>query len=198
MAKKKNEHIEEEKEVQENQQDIPESPEIQNDKKETPSDSKKKKGKRSKEDDLNELTIKYEELNDKYTRLYSEFDNYRRRTLKEKAELIKTAAKDTIESLLPVLDDFDRAFQAFAEHGVDDETVHGVELIYNKFFNALKQQGLEPMDSKGKEFDTDFHEAVTHIPAESEDMKNKVFDVITKGYLLNGKIIRHAKVVVSI
>ncbi|MEJ2593693.1 MAG: nucleotide exchange factor GrpE [bacterium] len=197
MAKKKNEHIEEEA-VQEKKQDIPESQESREDIEEKPNASKKKKGKRSKEDELNELTIKYEELNDKYTRLYSEFDNYRRRTLKEKAELIKTAAKDTIESLLPVLDDFDRAFQAFAEHGVDEETVHGVELIYNKFFNALRQQGLEPMDSKGKAFDTDFHEAVTHIPAENEEMKNKVFDVITKGYLLNGKIIRHAKVVVSI
>ena len=163
-----------------------------------PSKKKKKKTKLTKDEELKELTYQYAELNDKYLRLFSEFDNYRKRTNKEKIELINTASEGVIEAVLPVLDDFDRALKAFKDQNVDEEAVHGVELIYNKFFNTLKLKGLEPMDSLGKTFDTDYHDAITQTPAETDGMKGKVFDVIEKGYLLNGKIIRHAKVVVSV
>lgn len=158
----------------------------------------KKKVKLSKTEQIKEMQYQLAELNDKYLRLFSEFDNFRKRTNKDKLELIKTASKDVIEGLLPVLDDFDRGLNAFREQDVDPDTIHGVELIQSKLFNYLKTKGLEPMDSKGKEFNTDFHDAITQTPAPSNDLKGKVVDVIEKGYLLNGTIIRHAKVVVGI
>ncbi len=99
--------------------------------------------------------------------------------------------------LLPVLDDFDRAIKAMDDQGIDDETKKGLDLIYNKLFNILSQKGLEPMNSIGKDFDTDYHEAITNIPAPSKDLVGKVVDVVERGYLLNGKIIRFAKVVVG-
>ncbi len=99
--------------------------------------------------------------------------------------------------LLPVLDDFDRALQSMTDHNAQEESVKGVELIYNKLFTLLKQKGLEPMEAQGKEFNTDYHEAITNIPAPNKKMKGKVVDVVQKGYLLNGKIIRFAKVVVG-
>ena len=181
----------------ENQEDNqPESKKEETEKKEKT--ESKKKGRKSKADKkLGELQEKYDDLNDKYLRLYSEFDNYRKRTNKEKLDTLKSASADVITDLLPVLDDFDRAMKAMDDHGADEESIKGVELIYNKFKNILTQKGLEPMDSMGKEFDTDYHEAVTNIPAPSDDLKGKVVDVIEKGYLLNGKIIRFAKVVVG-
>jgi molecular chaperone GrpE len=157
-----------------------------------------KKVKLSKSEQIKELQYEKAELNDKYLRLFSEFDNFRKRINKEKIDIIKTASKDVIEGLLPVLDDFDRALQHLKEQGADEETVHGVELIYNKLLNNLKAKGLESMDSKGKDFDTDFHDAITQIPAPTKDLKGKVVDVAEKGYLLNGTIIRHAKVVVGV
>ncbi len=161
---------------------------------------RKRKGQK-KEDDCEEryeeLQEKYNELNDRFLRLYSEFDNYRKRTNKEKLELIKSASEDLIIDLLPILDDFERALKAFEDHDADPELIAGVELIYNKFLNVLKQKGLKPMDALGKDFDTDYHEALTKIPAPSEDLKGKVVDVIQKGYLLNDKVIRFAKVVVG-
>jgi molecular chaperone GrpE len=164
-------------------------------------ESKKRKGKNKEADDYKskyeELKEKYDELNDRYLRLYSEFDNFRKRTNKEKLELIKSASEDLIIDLLPVLDDFERALNAFEDHNADPELIAGVELIYNKFLNVLKQKGLKSMDSMGKEFDTDYHEALTNIPAPSEELKGKVVDVIQKGYLLNDKVIRYAKVVVG-
>jgi len=157
----------------------------------------KKAKKKTKDDEINELKIQNAELNDKFLRLFSDFDNYRKRTNVEKIELIKTASKNVIEGLLPVLDDFDRGLQAFEEQKVNKETIQGVELIRSKLFSFLSQKGLEPMDSQGKEFDTDWHDAITQIPAPSKDLKGKVVDVVQKGYLLNGTIIRHAKVVVG-
>lgn len=145
---------------------------------------------------VNELTEKNNELNDKYLRLYSEFDNYRKRTIKEKIDLQKSASQDLIADLLPVIDDFERALQAFEEHKADEETVKGIELIYNKLFNLLIQKGLKPMNSMGTEFNTDYHEAITNIQVD-DDMKGKVVDVIQKGYLLNDKVLRFAKVVVG-
>ena len=167
-----------------------------NGKKEKPK-SEKKSRKLKSEKKVEELTEKNEELNDRYLRLYSEFDNYRKRTNKERLDLLKSASQELVVDLLPVLDDFDRAINAMEVQGADQETKEGVELVYNKLFGILSQKGLEPMNSMGKDFDTDFNEAITNIPAPSEDMVGKVVDVIEKGYLLNGKIIRFAKVVVG-
>lgn len=159
--------------------------------------SEKKSRKLKAEKKIEELTEKNEELNDRYLRLYSEFDNYRKRTNKERLELLKSASQEVITDLLPVLDDFDRAIKAMNDLGVDEETIKGVELVYNKLFGTLSNKGLEPMNSLGKDFNTDFNEAITNIPAPSKDMIGKVVDVIEKGYLLNGKIIRFAKVIVG-
>ena len=140
---------------------------------------------------------KLAELNDRYLRLYSEFDNYKRRTSKERLELFKTAGEDIILSLLPVLDDFDRAIKAAEDSEEEKELKTGIELIKNKLLVTLEQKGLEPMDSMGKPFDTDNHEAITKIPAPKKKLKGKVVDIIEKGFFLNGKVIRHAKVVVG-
>ncbi len=157
----------------------------------------KKSRKLKLEKKLEEANEKYNEINDKYLRLYSEFDNYRKRTNKERLDLLKSASQEVIIDMLPVLDDFDRALKAMDDQGVDAETKMGLELIYNKFNSVLTQKGLEPMNSIGKDFDTDYHEAITNIPAPSDDLVGKVVDVIERGYLLNGKIIRFAKVVVG-
>lgn len=137
------------------------------------------------------------ELNDRFLRLYSEFDNYKRRTAKERLELFKTAGEDIIVSLLPILDDFDRAMKAAEDSGEGKELKKGIELIKNKLTTTLEQKGLEPMNSMGTTFDTDNHEALTKIPAPKKKLKGKVVDVIEKGFFLNGKVIRHAKVVVG-
>jgi molecular chaperone GrpE len=159
--------------------------------------SEKKKRKIKAEKKLDEVTEKYNDANDKYLRLYSEFDNYRKRTNKERLDLLKSASEEVIIDLLTILDDFDRAIAAMDVQGVEDETKKGLELIRNKLFNTLSQKGLQPMDSQGKEFNTDYNESITNIPAPSKDMVGKVVDVIEKGYLLNGKVIRFAKVVVG-
>ncbi len=149
-------------------------------------------------DKLHEAKEKVNELNDKFLRLYSEFDNYRKRTQKEKADLYKTAGEDVIKALLPVLDDFERALKAMDENNDPDHVKEGVKLIYNKLLNTLKQKGLEPLeDATGKEFNIEEHEAITRIPAPSDDMKGKIIDQVERGYKLNGKVIRYAKVVVG-
>ncbi len=159
---------------------------------------KKSKKKESKEKErISELEARTEELNDKYVRLYSEFDNFRKRTMKEKVELRSTASQDLITDLLPVMDDFERAIKAFDEIEDAREIKEGVLLIYNKFKNILKAKGLEEINAKETAFDTDFHEAITQIPAPSEELKGKVVDEVEKGYLLNGKVIRYSKVVVG-
>src|SRR5665648_246722 len=133
---------------------------------------------------------KIAELNDRFLRLYSEFDNYRKRTIKERIDLSKTASAEVITDLLPVLDDFERAISAFYNNDNSDSALaEGVILIFNKFLNILTQKGLEPLKSIGEPFDTDFHESITTIPAPSPDLKGKVVDEIEKGYLLNGKVI---------
>lgn len=144
-----------------------------------------------------QLNAKVEELNDKYIRLYSEFDNYRKRTQKEKIELHKTAGEDIFKVLLPVLDDFERAMNAVNEAKDIAAVKEGVELIFNKLKNGLQQKGLAAMESKGQAFDADIHEAITNIPAPSEDLKGKVVEELEKGYSLNGKVIRFAKVIVG-
>ncbi len=140
---------------------------------------------------------KYNDLNDKYLRLYSDFDNFRKRTSKEKLDLIKTAGEDIYKSLLPVIDDFERAIKATQDVQDNDPVKEGILLIYNKLKNTLTAKGLEAFESIGKPFDADQHEAITNIPAPSEELKGKVVDEIEKGYLLNGKVIRYAKVIVG-
>lgn len=144
-----------------------------------------------------ELQAKVNELNDKYLRLYAEYDNYRRRTAKESIELQATAGKDIIVSVLGVLDDFDRAQKSMETAKEIGAVKEGIQLIHNKLKNALQNKGLEEMKSVGEEFNSDLHEAITNIPAPSEEMKGKVVDEVEKGYYLNGKVIRFARVVVG-
>jgi molecular chaperone GrpE len=148
----------------------------------------------NKEDDWQ---LKFAEMNDRYLRLYSEFDNYRKRSARERVEFAKTAASDTFTAILPVLDDFDRAAKAM-ENAEDVVVVkEGMQLIYHKFRNILISKGLEEMNAQGETFDADFHEAITSIPSPDDSMKGKVVDELEKGYSLNGKVIRFAKVVVG-
>lgn len=132
-----------------------------------------------------------------YLLLMADFDNYRKRTLQEKAELIKNGSARAMEQLLPVVDDFERALEAIAKGGDIDSLKEGVELIYNKFVKYLKQQNVEPIESTGEMFDTDVHEAVTTFPVEDETKKGRVIDTVMKGYKINDKVLRHAKVVVG-
>ncbi len=149
------------------------------------------------EDELEKLKSEVQELKDKYLRQAAEFDNFRRRTARERIELIQTAGKDVITSLLDVLDDCDRAEKQW-QSGADPKAVkEGVQLVFTKLRNTLQAKGLKPMQSIGTAFDPDHHEAITEIPAPTEDLKGKVVDEVVKGYYLNDKIIRFAKVVVG-
>ncbi len=137
------------------------------------------------------------ELNDKYLRLYSEFDNFRKRTIKEKAELIRTASEDVLKSVLPVIDDFERAIKANENVEEAAPIKEGITLIYNKLKNSTQLKGLTAFDSIGQDFNADTMEAITHIPATEENQKGKVVDEVEKGYKLGDKVIRYAKVVVA-
>lgn len=169
----------------------------------TPKEDKKKKKskKRSKEEDLKEeleeTKIQLAEQKDKFLRLFAEFDNYKKRTAKERIDLIKTAGQDVVTDMLSVIDDFDRALKATTASNDADAAKKGFELIHEKLLNLLGNKGLKAMESIGKDFDADFHEAITEIPAPSDEQKGKVVDVVEKGYTLNDKIIRYAKVVVG-
>lgn len=145
----------------------------------------------------NDAQAQISELNDKYIRLVAEFDNFRKRNAKEKIELIKTASEDIIKSLLEVMDDMDRAENQFQTSTQIDDLKNGISLIFNKFRNTLIAKGLEPMNAKEQEFNPDLHEAITEIPAPQPELVGKVVDEVIKGYTLNEKIIRHAKVVVG-
>ena len=134
---------------------------------------------------------------DKYTRLYAEFDNFRKRTSKERVDLIKNAGKDVLVDLLPLIDDFDRAVNAANSAENIDGVIEGYALIQQKFYKSLESKGVKPMNSIGEAFDVEFHEAITKIPAPSEDMQGKVVDVIEKGYFMNDQVLRYAKVVVG-
>ena len=147
--------------------------------------------------ELEEAKQAVEEQKDKYLRLSAEFDNYRKRTLKEKAELIKNGGAKAIEAVLPILDDLERALQNMQKADDVQAMYEGIELIYQKFLKNLGQEGLEKMEPIGTVFDTDFHEAVALIPAQEEDQKGKVLDCVQTGYKLHAKVIRHAKVVVA-
>lgn len=146
---------------------------------------------------LEEAQATIEEQKDKYLRLSAEFDNYRKRTMKEKAELILNGGEKTIGNILPVIDDFERAIKTM-ETAADVQAVkEGIELIYNKFMATLAQNGVKVIDTKDQPLDTDFHEAIAVIPAPSEAQKGKILDCVQTGYTLNGKVIRHAKVVMG-
>lgn len=146
---------------------------------------------------LAEAQEKMAELQDKYLRQAAEFDNYRKRTIKEKAELIKSAAEKLMVAELPVVDDMDRALENM-EKGADAEAcIEGFKLIAHKFKNILAQNGLEKIDTDGQDFDTDYHEAIALIPAPSEELKGKILDCVQQGYKLGDKVIRHAKVAVG-
>lgn len=143
--------------------------------------------------EIAELKREADDLRDKYVRLYADFDNYKKRTAKQNLELIQTAGKDVIKELLPTLDDFERAMKVAG----DASGKEGMQLIYNKLLNALSAKGLKPMQTIGEVFDADKHEAITEIPAPTPEMAGKVIDEVEKGYYLNDKIIRFAKVVVG-
>ncbi len=137
------------------------------------------------------------ELKDKHIRLQAEFDNYRKRTLKERMELLKTASESVLISILPVIDDFDRAIQTLDSVDEESHIKDGIKLIYSKFQDFLKQNGVKEIVAKGQDFDTDLHEAIVKIPAPSEELKGKNVDVVQKGYYLNDKVIRFSKVVIG-
>jgi molecular chaperone GrpE len=146
---------------------------------------------------MDELTAKNEEMKDKYLRLFADFDNYKKRMAKERLELMDSAGKDIIKSILPVIDDFERSLKA-AEKSQDHATLkEGVELVYNKLLKTLETKGVKAMESNETDFNSDLHDAITEIPAPTEELKGKVMDTVEKGYYLNDKILRHAKVVVG-
>ena len=148
-------------------------------------------------DAFSELQKKYADLNDAHLRLRAEFDNYRKRTLREKTELIKNGGESALTQLLPVVDDFERALQNIRQAEDVKAVGEGVELIYNKFITYLAQQGVQAIEAIGKPFETELFEAIATIPAPEADLKGKVVDCVQTGYLLNEKVIRHAKVVVG-
>lgn len=147
--------------------------------------------------EMEALKKKCDELNDAHLRLMAEFDNYRKRTLREKAELIKNGGEASLSRLLPVVDDFERAMQNMRTAEDVKAVEEGVELIYNKFMAYLAQQGVKPIEATGKPFDTELFEAIATVPAPEAEMKGKVIDCVQTGYTLNDKVLRHAKVVVG-
>jgi len=193
MSKKEKVEIEEQQDISKNKADEKES--------KTKKTKSTKKSKTKKTDEktaqIQELGEKLAELNDKHIRLQAEFDNYRKRTLNEKMELMKSGGADILESLLPVLDNFERAMEASAKTDDIEAVRDGINLIYNSFKDYLNKKGVKEIEAKEKEFDTDFHEALTKIPAPTKELKGKVVDVIEKGYTLNDKVIRFAKVVIG-
>ena len=159
--------------------------------------SKKKTKQDNQQDKIDELSSSVEKEKNQFLRLFAEFENYKKRTSKERLELFKTASQELVTALLPVLDDFDRALAEIKKSDTNDQ-LQGIELIYNKLFDTLQSQGLTKMEvNKGDGFDAELHEAITQIPAPKEKLKGKVIDVVGTGYKLGEKIIRYPKVVVG-
>lgn len=193
MSKKDKKNNEEKVEAQQlESQDVQQEPkvEVEIDDEQEPVDDKEESPEPTPEQLL-------EQKQHDYLLLMADFDNYRKRTLQEKAELIKNGAARAMEQLLPVVDDFERALEAIDKGGDIESLKEGVGLIYNKFVNYLKQQNVEPIESTGEMFDTDVHEAVTTFSVEDETKKGRVIDTVLKGYKINDKVLRHAKVVVG-
>jgi molecular chaperone GrpE len=147
--------------------------------------------------EIDELNIQISEAKDKYLRLFAEFDNFKKRNIRERMDLLKNASQDAFSALLPVIDDFDRAKNSADDDSSEEVFSEGVLLVYNKLNNILKSKGLKKMESTGEIFNPELHEAITKIPAPNEEMKGKVIDTVESGFYLNDKIIRHAKVVVG-
>lgn len=158
---------------------------------------KKTKATDKKEKEIQELKKQVEEIQEKYLRLSAEYDNYRKRTLKEKIELAQSGGKDIIIGLLPVVDDFERAKTSLDNNHDIKAVKEGIDLIYTKFTDFLKARGVKEIESMHKDFDTDVHEALTKIPTPNKKLKGKIVDIIEKGYFLNDKVIRYSKVVVG-
>lgn len=148
-------------------------------------------------DNVTDWEAQYNELNDSYLRLNAEFDNYRKRTLKEKADLLKSGSERVLVDIIAVVDDFERALDNISKTEDIDAVKEGIDLIYNKFVNFLTKHGVTEIETIGQPFDTDKHEAVTTIPAQSEEDKDKIVDSIQKGYMLGDKVIRYPKVIVA-
>lgn len=195
----KNKQQEKEKQTAENevQEELEEKEEVQEEEGSDEETDDKKSEKEKEQEQIEKLETKLSELSDKHLRLQAEFDNFRRRTLKEKAELIKSGGETTIVTLLPIIDDFERALDSLKEVPDDDAGKQGTTLIYTKFKDFLKQNNVKEIDALKQDFDVDLHEAVTKIPAPEKKLKGKVVDVIQKGYTLNDKVIRFAKVVIG-
>ena len=168
--------------------------EVKEDKEKSSKKSDKKDKKKSKAEDFEQ---KYNDINNKYMRLTAEFDNFRKRSLKEKMELVKSAGEDILINILPVMDNFERAMKSMDDESKEGAVKEGIEIIYNNFKEFLSQRGIKEIEAIGNDFDTDIHEAITKIPAPEKDQKGKVIDVIEKGYELHGKVIRFVKVVVG-
>lgn len=193
----KTEHIEDSEHTEHKEQPKTENTAEEQDTTKTASSDEEETVEEEEISEAEKLQIELSEAKDKYLRLYSEFENFRRRTAKERLDLIKTANQDLMVALLPVIDDFERAMNATGDQDAK-VLVEGIELIQQKFSNILNQKGLKLMaDSVGKDFDAELHEAISQIPAPKKKLKNKIVDVVEKGYLLEDKVIRYAKVVIG-
>lgn len=181
-----------------NQEDLQKEDAVQNEPAAGAADAAESVEASSEEDETEKLKARMADLNDKYVRLVAEFDNYRRRTARERLELIEQADKDVLLGFLPIVDDCERALDVLRKSDASAAAVEGTELILTKLFNYLKSKGVTRIEAKGEDFNTDLHEAVAQFPAPSPKMKNKVIDVTENGYLLRGKVMRFAKVVVGI
>ncbi len=193
MSKKEQEQVKEEELQQEETQTEAQNAEVENQNAEEEQPAKEE----TPEDKIAALQAELEKSQKEYLFLMAEFDNYRKRTVKEKAELIKNGGEKAMLGLLPVIDDFERAIDAIDKSSDVEGLKEGVDLIYNKFMKYLESQQVKPMESTGTDFDADIYEAVTTFPAPDESMKGKVIDTVQKGYTINEKVLRHAKVVVG-
>ena len=193
MSKKEQEQVKEEELQQEETQTEAQNAEVESQNAEEEQPAKEE----TPEDKIAALQAELEKSQKEYLFLMAEFDNYRKRTVKEKAELIKNGGEKAMLGLLPVIDDFERAIDAIDNSSDVESLKEGVDLIYNKFMKYLESQQVKPMESTGTDFDADIYEAVTTFPAPDESMKGKVIDTVQKGYTFNEKVLRHAKVVVG-
>lgn len=193
MSKKEQEQVKEEELQQEETQTEAQNAEVESQNAEEEQPAKEE----TPEDTIAALQAELEKSQKEYLFLMAEFDNYRKRTVKEKAELIKNGGEKAMLGLLPVIDDFERAIDAIDKSSDVEGLKEGVDLIYNKFMKYLESQQVKPMESTGTDFDADIYEAVTTFPAPDESMKGKVIDTVQKGYTINEKVLRHAKVVVG-
>ena len=193
MSKNEQEQVKEEELQQEETQTEAQNAEVESQNAETEQSAKEE----TPEDKIAALQAELEKSQKEYLFLMAEFDNYRKRTVKEKAELIKNGGEKAMLGLLPLIDDFERAIDAIDKSSDVEGLKEGVDLIYNKFMKYLESQQVKPMESTGTDFDADIYEAVTTFPAPDESMKGKVIDTVQKGYTINEKVLRHAKVVVG-